>query len=119
MHQPALVSRLTQRPVALGTVLAALAAVAYGSTQFLARHIVTHYAPPLVVATLALATGTIVLGLAGNRTFAKDRRASKRAFAFLALAHIVLQRMEHITLRIWLGASLVVGGVILITLGSV
>jgi drug/metabolite transporter (DMT)-like permease len=37
----------------------------------------------------------------------------------LFLAHIFLQRLEKVTLRIWLGAMLVVAGVIMVTLGSV
>jgi len=36
----------------------------------------------------------------------------------LALAHLFLQRLEKITFRIWMGTLLVVGGVILVTLGS-
>ncbi|MBI4312662.1 MAG: EamA family transporter [Chloroflexi bacterium] len=36
----------------------------------------------------------------------------------LALTHFMLQRMERVTARIWLGAALVVGGVILVILGT-
>lgn len=36
----------------------------------------------------------------------------------LAIAHLFLQRLERVTLRIWIGAALVVAGVILITIGS-
>ena len=36
----------------------------------------------------------------------------------LTLAHFFLRRIERVTPRIWLGAALVVAGVILITLGS-
>ena len=37
----------------------------------------------------------------------------------LGLAHYFLQRLERITLRIWIGAGLVVAGVTLVTIGSV
>jgi len=37
----------------------------------------------------------------------------------LALAHIFLQRLERVTMRIWLGAALVVAGVVTIAVGSV
>ena len=36
----------------------------------------------------------------------------------LSLAYVFLKQLERITLRIWIGACLVVGGVILVTLGS-
>ncbi|MBI4435623.1 DMT family transporter [Candidatus Uhrbacteria bacterium] len=36
----------------------------------------------------------------------------------LALAHFFLQRLEKVTLRIWIGAGLVVAGVVLVTLGA-
>lgn len=36
----------------------------------------------------------------------------------LVLAHLFLQRLERITLRIWLGAALVVAGVVLVVLGT-
>lgn len=36
----------------------------------------------------------------------------------LALAHLFLQRLEKVTLRIWIGAGLVVAGVVLVALGA-
>ena len=36
----------------------------------------------------------------------------------LALAHFFLQRLERVTLRIWIGAGLVVLGIVLVTLGA-
>lgn len=148
--------RLSERPVALGMMAASLAAVCYGSSQYIARQLVTQYAPPLVIASMALFTGLVILSSVTVPTLVKDRHAPRRAILFmilagfaasagvafsfsalshapvvvvapvssvtplisLALAHIFLQRLERITRRTWLGALLVVAGVILVTLGS-
>ena len=145
-----------QKPVLLGSIAAGLAAMAYGSSQFLARYLVTEQAPPLVVATFALMAGMMILASVSAKGLLQDRRAPRRSFLFMALAglsasagvafnfsalglapvvvvapvtsvtplislglaHIFLQRLERITLRIWMGAALVVAGVILITLGA-
>ena len=148
--------RLNSRPIVLGMTLALMAATAYGSSQFLARQIVTEHAPPLVVATVALFVGFVVLTALANKNIVKDRKAPRKAFLFLVLsgiaassgvtfnysalslapvvvvapvssvsplislglAYVFLKQLERITLRIWIGASLVVGGVMLVTLGS-
>ena len=145
-----------ERPVLLGSIAAGAAAICYGSSQFLGRLLVTEQAPPLVVATFAMLSGTVVLAAASNRSLVRDRRAPRRAWLLmvlaglassagvmfnlfalklapvvivspvsavspliaLGLAHIFLQRLEKITRRMWLGAALVVVGVILVTLGS-
>ena len=147
---------LNSNPIALGMIFAIMAATAYGSSQFLARRIVTEHAPPLVVATVALFVGFLVLTALANKNIVKDRHAPRKALLFLvlsgiaassgvafnysalslapvvvvapvssvsplislSLAHIFLQQLERITLRIWIGAFLVVAGVILVTLGS-
>ncbi len=149
--------RVAQRPVAMGMISSGLAAVCYGSSQFLARKLVTEQAPPFVVATYALMAGMVILAVVTHRGIIKDRRAPRRAFLLmvlaglatsagvtfnllalsrapvvivapvssitplvsLALAHIFLQRLERVTLRIWLGAALVVAGVVIIAVGSV
>ena len=149
-------NRLAQRPILLGSIFAGLAAVCYGSSQFLASKLVTKETPPLVVATFGLLVGILVLSAVSHRSLINDRGAPKRAFLFMALsgvsasaavafsyialslapvivvapvtsitplvslaiAHLFLQRLEKITLRIWIGAVLVVTGVIIIALGS-
>ena len=78
--------RIGQRPVLLGSMAAGLAAVAYGSSQFLARYLVTEQAPPLVVATFALMAGMMILASVSARGLLQDRRASRRSFLFMALA---------------------------------
>lgn len=148
--------RLSQRPVALGMTASGMAAVSYGTSQYIARQLVTEYAPALVIASMALFAGLVILASVTSQTLVKDRHAPRRAVLFmvlagfaassgvafsfsalsrapvvvvapissvtplisLALAHVFLQRLERITLRIWLGALLVVAGVILVTLGS-
>jgi drug/metabolite transporter (DMT)-like permease len=150
--------RLSGNQVALGTIAAMLAAVCYGSSQFLARQIVTDQdIPPLVVATFALLSGLVVLAALSQSGIRQDRHAPRRGLLLMALAGLTasagvgfnysalglapvvivapvsatsplislalaiffLQRLERITLRIWIGASLIVGGVILVTMGSV
>ncbi len=149
--------RVAQRPVVMGMMSSGLAAACYGSSQFLARKLVTEQAPPLVVATYSLLAGMVILALVTHRGIIKDRRAPRKAFLLmalaglaasagvtfnflalsrapvvivapvssitplvsLALAHIFLQRLERVTMRIWLGAALVVAGVVTIAVGSV
>ena len=148
--------KVAQQPVVLGMLSSGLAAICYGSSQFLARKLVTEQAPPLVVATYSLMAGMVILALVTHRGVIKDRRAPKRAFLLmalaglaasagvtfnllalsrapvvivapvssitplvsLALAHIFLQRLERVTMRIWLGAALVVAGVVIIAVGA-
>ncbi|MFH1140149.1 MAG: DMT family transporter [Chloroflexota bacterium] len=45
--------------------------------------------------------------------------AAANPLVSLALAHFFLQQLEKVTLRIWIGAGLVVAGVVLVVLGSV
>ena len=78
--------RITQRPVLLGTVAAIIATMCYGSSQFLARKLVTGQAPPLVVATFSLLAGMLILASVSHRGLVRDRRAPKRAFLLIALA---------------------------------
>ncbi|MBI4198099.1 MAG: DMT family transporter [Chloroflexi bacterium] len=148
---------LLQNQVLLGSFAAILAAVCYGSSQFLARQIVKNQdLPSLVVATFALLTGFVLLSFLSLKNIREDRRAPRKALLLMALAgfaasmgvafnytalslapvvvvapisaasplisltlaNLFLHRLERITLRIWLGAVLVVGGVILVVLGT-
>ena len=149
--------RVAQRPVVLGMISSGVAAVCYGSSQFLARKLVLEQAPPLVVATYALMAGMVILAVVSHRGVIKDRHAPRRGFLLmvlaglaasagvtfnlmalsrapvvivapvssitplvsLALAHIFLKRLERVTVRIWLGAALVVAGVATIAFGAV
>ena len=45
---------IEQKPVTVGMILALMAATAYGSSQYLAKQLVTDIAPPPVVATIGL-----------------------------------------------------------------
>ncbi len=78
--------QVAQRPVVMGMISSGLAAVCYGSSQFLARKLVTEQAPPFVVATYALLAGMVVLSVVTHRGIIKDRRAPRRAFLMMALA---------------------------------
>jgi drug/metabolite transporter (DMT)-like permease len=78
--------KVAQRPVVMGMISSGLAAVCYGSSQFLARKLVTEEAPPFVVATYALLTGMVILGVVTHRGIIKDRRAPRRAFLMMVLA---------------------------------
>ena len=44
--------------------------------------------------------------------------AAANPLVSLALAHFFLHRLERVTLRIWIGAGLVVAGVVLVALGA-
>ncbi len=147
---------IDQKPATIGMVLALMAATAYGSSQYLAKQLVTDIAPPSVIATIGLFSGFIILTGLSIRSLEKDRKAPKKALAFLTLsgiassagvtflysalelapivvvapvssvtplislglAHIFLPSMESIATKTWIGASLVVFGVTLITIGS-
>lgn len=148
--------RAGHRPVLLGILASALAAVFFGAVQFLARKLVTGQAPALAVTTFSLVAGMVILGILSARGVAQDRHAPKRDFLVmalagllasggvamsfhalslaplvvvspigaasplvsLALAHFFLHRLEKVTLRIWVGAGLVVVGITLVTLGA-
>ncbi len=156
MLRGVLTGQTGKNQVAVGLLAAALAAVCYGFSQFLARQVVTTQAPAMVAATFAPLVGTIVLASLSTKNMVQDRRAPKKAILIMALAgiaasagvafnylalsrapvvvvapltasnplivlilvHFFLRRMERVTLRTWLGALLVIGGVILITWGS-
>ena len=145
-----------RRPVLVGTVAAGLAAVCYGTSQFLARKLVTEQDPPRMLAPFSLRPGMIFLATLSHRSLARDRHARKRAFLLMALsgisasagvtlnmvalsmapivivspvssitplislglAYLFLRRLERLTIRTWIGATIVVAGVISITLGS-
>ena len=78
-----------------GFILMALAGVA-GSGGVTSNLFALSHAPVVIVAPVGAITPLISL----------------------ALAHLFLQRMERVTPRIWIGAALVVAGVILITLSN-
>ena len=79
---------INEKPVTVGMVLALMAAAAYGSSQFLAKQIVTEIAAPSVVATVGLFSGFIVLMGLSIRSLPKDRKAPKKALAYLILSGI-------------------------------
>ena len=146
----------TGRPVLLGTVIAVAAAMSYGSSQVIARQLVTESVAPLVVSFLSMAFGAGFFAVQGTRGFRKDRGAPRRAFVFMALAgvagsaasattvialsyapvatvspvvgasplisvllaHRFLQRLERVTLRLWIGVVMVVAGIALITVSN-
>ncbi|MCZ6788775.1 MAG: DMT family transporter [Chloroflexi bacterium] len=76
----------TGRPVLLGMVIAVAAAMSYGSSQVIARQLVTESVAPLVVSFLSMAFGVGFFAVQGTQGFRKDRGAPRRAFAFMALA---------------------------------
>ena len=143
----------TGGPVLRGTVIAVAAAMSYGSSQVIARQLVTESVAPLVVSFLSMAFGAGFFAVQGAQGFRKDGSAPRRAFAFMALAgaagsaasattvialsyapvatvspvvgasplisvllaHRFLQRLERVTLRLWIGVAMVVAGIALIT----
>lgn len=148
---------ISRNQLLLGSSAAILAAICYGSSQFLARQIVKNQdVPSLTLATFALLTGFVALTLLSQKSIRRDLKAPRRSLLFmtlagfsaaggvafnysalslapvvvvspvtaasplisLLLANLFLQHMERITLRLWIGAALVVGGVILVVLGS-
>lgn len=78
--------RVAQRPVTMGMMSSGLAAMCYGSSQFLARKLVTEDAPPFVVATYALMAGMVILAVVTHRGIIKDRHAPRRALLMMVLA---------------------------------
>ena len=79
---------IEQKPVTVGMVLALMAATAYGSSQYLAKQLVTDIAPPPVVATIGLFCGFIILTGLSIGNLEKDLKAPKKALAFLTLSGI-------------------------------
>ncbi|PZC50432.1 MAG: putative membrane protein [Chloroflexi bacterium] len=79
---------INEKPVTTGMLLALMAATAYGSSQFLAKQIVTEIAPPSVVATVGLFSGFVVLMGLSIGNLPKDRKAPKKAVVFLILSGI-------------------------------
>jgi drug/metabolite transporter (DMT)-like permease len=144
------------RLAALGYLLSLGAAACYGSTQVIARFLVTGHAPPIVVAAFSFVFGTIYLMAINHRELRRGVRipgpalvhtllagvaaaigvigmyfalarapvvliapiVSVNPMITLLLAHLFLQRLERITIRLILGAFLVVGGVVLVIVGS-
>jgi drug/metabolite transporter (DMT)-like permease len=139
--------------VLLGICFGFGAALAYGSSQVLARHTVSELAAPLVGSSLALFWGTLgfflltfrglrgpnanfrlgafYFGLAGifssmgvTGLFLALERAqvvivspvvSTNPLFTLVLAAIFLRDVERLTLRVIVGAMLVVGGVVVLS----
>ncbi len=77
-----------QKPVTVGMILALMAATAYGSSQYLAKQLVTDIAPPPVVATIGLFCGFIILTGLSIGNLKKDLKAPKKALVFLTLSGI-------------------------------
>ena len=156
MRALATVQQQTSRPVLLGMVSSLSAAVCFGTTFVISRHVVVEYSSAPVAAFLSILSGAVLMTIIMSRDLSKDRHAPKRGFILMTLAgmcgavgamgslfalshaavtivtpviatspliillmaHLFLQRLEQVTPRIWLGAILVVLGVILITLSN-
>ena len=75
-----------RKDVITGRAFALTAAMAYGISNVLVRLGVTDLAPPLVGATLALLSGTLVLGMIGGRNLGANLRQKKKLVLFLILS---------------------------------
>ncbi|MDA1096378.1 MAG: DMT family transporter, partial [Chloroflexi bacterium] len=75
-----------RNPVAIGLISAVLAAAAYGTTQTLARHLVTGAAPPQVGATYTILFGMLILAAMSARNWRQDLKAPRAAMAWMAAA---------------------------------
>ena len=156
MRTLATVQQQTSRPVLWGVVSSLSAAVCFGTTLVISRHVVVEYSSAPVAAFLSILSGAVLMTIIMSRDLSKDRHAPKRGFILMTLAgmcgavgamgsffavshaavtivspvtatspliillmaHLFLRRLERVTPRIWLGAILVVSGVILITLSN-
>ncbi len=143
-------------PVLYGTLASLLSVTGYGSSQVVARSLLTGDTPPQVGSAVTLFVAMLLLGGMSARSMKKDIRAPKRAIAWIMLAGILastgaylsfialslapivlisplvavsplvtlilaaifLRQVEKITIRIVLGACLVVAGVILVIVGN-
>jgi len=157
MHPLATVEQQSSRTPLLGMVSSLSAAVCFGTTFVISRHVVVEYTSAPVAAFLSILFGAVLMSIIMGRDLFKDRHAPKRGFLLMTLAgicgavgamgnffalshaevtivspitatspliillvaHLFLQRLERVTPRIWLGAILVVVGVVIITFSNV
>ncbi|MFC1981495.1 EamA family transporter [Chloroflexota bacterium] len=77
-----------RKDVITGRAFALTAAMAYGVSNVLVRLGVTDLAPPLVSATLALLSGTLVLAMIGGRNLGGKLRQKKKLVVFLIISGI-------------------------------
>ena len=77
-----------RKEVIIGRTFALVAAIAYGISHVLVRLGVTDLAPPLVGATLALLTGTLVLAMIGGRNLRGNLRQKKKMVVFLIISGV-------------------------------
>lgn len=77
------------RYVWVGYASAAGAAMAYGASQAVGKHITTEYAPPLVATAFALLFGFVYVSLMFHRHILPDvRKSSRRGFLWFSLSGI-------------------------------
>ena len=76
----------TSRPVLLGMVSSLSAAVCFGTTFVISRHVVTEYTSAPVGAFLSILSGAVLMSIIMSRDLSKDRYAPKRGFILMTLA---------------------------------
>ena len=79
----------TRRDTIIGRSFAIGAALAYGATAVLVRQGVANLAPPLVGATVALLSGTLLLTLIGMRSPESNLRQKKRSVVLFVMAGVI------------------------------
>ena len=77
------------KDIIIGRAFALAAAIAYGVSHVLVRIGVTDLAPPLVGATLALLSGTLVLTIIGGRSLGGNLSQKKKLRRFINLLALV------------------------------
>ena len=76
-------------PLLYGALASLLSVTGYGTSQVIARNLLTGDTPPQVGSAVTLFVGMLVLGGMSARNMKKDIRAPKRAIAWIMLAGIL------------------------------
>ena len=86
MRALATVQQQTSRPVLLGMVSSLSAAVCFGTTFVISRHVVVEYSSAPVAAFLSILSGAVLMTIIMSRDLSKHRHAPKRGFILMTLA---------------------------------
>ena len=82
-------TRIANRGIWLGYAAAIGAAIAYGASQTVGKHVTTEYAPPLVGTAFSLLFGFLYVSLMFHRHIPGDLRvSSRRGFLWFSLSGI-------------------------------
>jgi len=87
--RPAAARGRLRNPLVLGGLASLFSIMAYGSSQVVARSLVSGDASPLAGSTITLFTGMLVLFVVSARNLKRDLRAPRRSILWIALAGVL------------------------------